>query len=272
MNDLRLKFNNLDSIVAGVDKLEAAVGCTMGPGGRLVVIEGSGNSIPGVTKDGVTATRGVVLSDPIENLASNFVREASFKTLLAAGDGTTSAIVLAKALLSDCIAQGIAPVEDAVNRVLKEIEEMTVDATPELLRSVALVSSNGDEEIADEILKLSSQSKGSMILQERVKANGISSEHVNGYVVGRGFAERRAYINDYKKMNCTLESPTIVIIDQDVRQFGDIIEFVSKHVAASKPFIIFCRSVHEGAMASVELNAKKRELRLLCGRDRSFER
>jgi chaperonin GroEL len=229
-----------EKIVSGVQKLDEAVGSTLGPNGRTVILEDDfGN--PHVTKDGITVAQSLVLSDPVEHLAMSTVRQASKKTALRAGDGTTSSIVLAHALLriigknkseNASVHEIKKGVYDCMKEAVKRIKEVSQDIDNTKLKQVATLSANGDEFI------------GGLIASafEKVGKDGVVSveESYNeesymtlkeGTKIDRGYASHHM-VTDLNKREFSVKDPLILVCAAEIQgpqQILSVLEFCAKN-------------------------------------------
>jgi chaperonin GroEL len=209
-----------DKLIKGVDAVANAVGSTLGARGRTVLIE-SEHHVGGitVTKDGVTVAKSINLMDPAENLAVMIMREASEKTANSAGDGTTTSMVLAQAIIheamaqiepSDNLTQVLRDIQDASTEVLAKLDQMSVEITDDKLNSVATISANGDTDtgaiIADAYSKVGLTG---VVTVEPSKDALTYSEIISGMKIDRGFTSKY-FVTDHKKQECVLDDPYIL--------------------------------------------------------------
>lgn len=263
-----IEFNQ-EKLMSGIKKISDAVSSTLGPMGQTVLIE-SENHTRGltVTKDGVTVAKSIILEDPIENLAVSMMKEASEKTAIAAGDGTTSSIVLASAIVDAYVAQEVenpTQVLREINAVSKEIiarlEEMAVPVNEDILLDVATISANNDKEIGsivhDAYVKVG---KEGIVTVENSSTSLTYSEVVNGMRVKRGYSSKYM-INDHKKQEIVLNNPYILISDQEISSLQSI-EHILAEVIRQNRSILIIAELGENAMAALNMNSAKRILKV----------
>ena len=253
-----IEFNQ-EKLMSGIKKISDAVSSTLGPMGRTVLIE-SENHTRGitVTKDGVTVAKSIILEDPIENLAVTMIKEASEKTATAAGDGTTTSVVLASAIIDAFIA------EDAPNnpqilrdivieskKVIKDLEEMAIPVTNEMLLDVATISANNDKEIGSIVHDAYTKvGRDGIVTVENSSTSMTYSEVVDGMRVQRGYSSKYM-INDQKKQEIVLNNPYILISDQEIASLHQI-EHILAEVIRQNRSILIIAEISENAMMPAE--------------------
>lgn len=220
----------------GIKKLEAAVGATLGPKGRTVILETNHKS-PHPTKDGVTVAKDINLKDPIENLGLTLVRQASEITNDKAGDGTTTSVVLAKALIQEAlrlVSTGIDPsvikneYRSLSKRLLEFLAEKAIKPTKELLKSIVVISSNSDKEVYDLVNKAFELATAEGVITTEISKYGYSYvEKVNGYSFEKGIASP-ALFPDRSDLKVELENPFIILYDDKVRNSEDILPLLKR--------------------------------------------
>lgn len=258
-----------DKLIKGVDTVANAVGSTLGARGRTVLIE-SEQHVGGitVTKDGVTVAKSINLMDPAENLAVMIMREASEKTANSAGDGTTTSMVLAQAIIHEAMAeinptdnltQVLRDIQDASVEVLEKLDEMSVEITEEKLESVATISANGDTAtgsiIADAYSKVGLTG---VVTVEPSKDALTYSEIINGMKIDRGFTSKY-FVTDHKKQEAILDDPYILVTDQTITHINDIYPILEYIYQEGKSLLII-GELEENALNT--LNANKLKLKL----------
>jgi chaperonin GroEL len=250
----------------GVAKLAKAVKVTLGPKGRNVILQRSFGS-PVVTKDGVTVAREIELEDRYENMGAKMVQEVASKTSDVAGDGTTTATLLAEAIFNEglkAVVSGVNPLmmkrgmERAVEDVVKKIKEMSIeikDAKRDL-ESVATVASNGDTEIGKIIAEaMAKVGKDGVITVEDGKTLHTTYEFVEGMQFDRGYLSPY-FVTDLQKMECVLEDPYILIYEKKISANKDLVPVLEKVLqqAGGKPILIICEEVDGEALATLVIN------------------
>jgi len=257
----------------GVDQLAEAVKVTLGPKGRNVVIDKKfGN--PTVTKDGVTVAKEVELEDPIENMGAQMVKEVATKTSDLAGDGTTTATVLAQAIFREglkSVTAGVNPmslkrgIEKAVDSVVDELKKISVPtAGRKEIAQVGTISANNDGEIgkiiADAMEKVG---KDGVITVEEAKGLETTYETVDGMQFDRGYLSPY-FITDPEKMEAVLEDAYILIHDKKVSAMKDLLPVLEKVAQAGRPLLILAEDVEGEALATLVVNKLRGTLKV-CG-------
>jgi chaperonin GroEL len=254
---------------AGLDKLAAAVAATLGPRGRLVVLDKKFGS-PTVTKDGVSVAKEIELADPFENLGAEMAKEVASKTNDIAGDGTTTATVLAQAIVHTgfrAVTSGSNPmaikrgIEKAVEKVVAELKESSVKIKGrEEIANVASISANGDKEIgkliADAMEKVG---KDGVITVEEAKSLETTMELVEGMQFDKGYISPY-FITDPHRMEAVLEDAYILIYDKKISSMKDILPVLEKTAQAGKPIVIISEDVEGEALATLVVNNIRKTL------------
>ena len=250
-------------ILAGISKLAKAVKSTMGPTGHNVVYQ-KGFGGPGITKDGVTVAKEVELEDPFENMGAQMIKEVASKTSDIAGDGTTTATVLAEAVYSSglkMVTGGADPmairrgVELAVNAAVKHIEKISIPCKKKSdIASVATISANNDTEIggiiADAMEKVGAEG---VIQVEEAKSIETTMDLVEGMQFDRGY-QSPYFITDATKMSCVMENAYILIHEKKISNLRDFIPVLEKVAASGKPLLIISEEVESEVLAALVVN------------------
>jgi chaperonin GroEL len=255
---------------AGVDKLANAVKVTLGPRGREVIIEKKWGS-PLVTKDGVTVAKEIELKDPYENMGAQLVKEVASKTSDVAGDGTTTATVLAQAIFTEglkAIASGANPmdlkrgIDKAVSAVVEEIKELSIPVSGRReIEQVATVSANNDQNIGKIIADaMEAVGKDGVITVEESKSAETTLETVQGMQFDRGYLSPY-FITNPDKMECVLEDPYILIYEKKVSNVKDLLPVLEQVVRAGRPILIIAEDVEAEALATLVVNHLKGVIR-----------
>ncbi len=250
-------------ILKGVNKLADAVAVTMGPRGRNVVIDRKFGS-PTITKDGVTVAREVELSDPYENMGAQLVKEVASKTSDIAGDGTTTATVLARAIYREGlrnVTAGANPIEikrgidKAVIKVVEELKKISKDVTDKKqIAEVGTISANNESEIGNIIAEaMDKVGKNGVITVEEAKSMETTLEVVEGMRFDRGYLSPY-FVTNTDKMVAELDEPFIVITDKKVSSMQEFLPLVEKIVKTGKPFIVIAEEVEGEALATLVVN------------------
>ena len=260
-----LEFNTeaRSRLKKGVDKLAAAVKVTLGPKGRNVIIERKFGS-PTITKDGVTVAKEVELEDPIENLGATMVKEVATKTSDNAGDGTTTATVLAQAIYAEglkSVTAGVNPmalkrgIDAAVEVVVDHLAGMAVKTTGKKeIAQVASISANSDKVIGDLIADaMEKVGKDGVITVEEAKGLETTLETVDGMQFDRGYLSPY-FVTDPDKMEAALEDPMILIHDKKISSMKDLLPVLEKVAQMGKPLVIIAEDVEGEALAGLVVN------------------
>jgi chaperonin GroEL len=255
----------------GVDALAEAVKVTLGPKGRNVVIDKKFGS-PTVTKDGVTVAKEVELSDPIENMGAQMVKEVATKTSDLAGDGTTTATVLAQAIFREGlknVTAGANPMElkrgidKAVEAVVEELKRIsTATAGKKEIAQVGSISANNDKEIGDLIADaMEKVGKDGVITVEEAKGLETTLETVDGMQFDRGYLSPY-FITDPEKMEAVLDTPSILIHDKKISAMKDLLPVLEKVAQSGKPLLIISEDVDGEALATLVVNKLRGTLKV----------
>lgn len=250
-------------IMEGVEKLASAVKVTLGPKGRNVAIEKKWGT-PTVTKDGVTVAKEIELEDAFENIGAQMVREVASKTSDVAGDGTTTATVLAEAIFLEGmrnVTAGANPmalkrgVEKAVDTVVEELKKISKDTKDKNeIKQVATISANNDPEIGEIISDaMDKAGKDGVITAEEGKGLKMELEVVEGMQFDRGYISPY-FITNAEKMEVELEEPFILIHDKKISSMRDLLPLLEKIAQQGKPLLIIAEDVEGEALATLVVN------------------
>jgi chaperonin GroEL len=255
----------------GVDQLAEAVKVTLGPKGRNVVIDKKFGS-PTVTKDGVTVAKEVELSDPIENMGAQMVKEVATKTSDLAGDGTTTATVLAQAIFREGlknVTAGANPMElkrgidRAVEAVVEQLRSISVPtAGKKEIAQVGTISANNDKEIGNLIAEaMEKVGKDGVITVEEAKGLETTLETVEGMQFDRGYLSPY-FVTDPEKMETVLEDPYILIHDKKIAAMKELLPLLEKTAQSGKPLLIIAEDVEGEALATLVVNKLRGTLKV----------
>jgi len=250
------------AILRGINQLADAVKITLGPKGRNVVIDKKFGS-PTITKDGVTVAKEIELKDALENMGAQMVREVASKTSDVAGDGTTTATVLAQAIFREgvkTVAAGANPmalkrgIDKAVERAVKEINRLSRDVKGDAIAQVGTVSANGDETIGKIIAEaMSKVGKDGVITVEESKTMETSLELVEGMQFDRGYLSPY-FVTDPERMEAVLENPLILIHEKKISSMKDLLPLLEQVAKLGKPMLIIAEDVEGEALATLVVN------------------
>jgi chaperonin GroEL len=257
----------------GVDQLAEAVKVTLGPKGRNVVIDKKFGS-PTITKDGVTVAKEVELSDPIENMGAQMVKEVATKTSDLAGDGTTTATVLAQAIFREGlknVTAGANPmalkrgIDKAVQAVVDELKAISVPTTGKKeIAQVGTISANNDKEIGDLIAEaMEKVGKDGVITVEEAKGLETNLDTVEGMQFDRGYVSPY-FVTDPDKMEAVLEDAMILIHDKKISAMKDLLPVLEKVAQLSKPLLIIAEDIEGEALATLVVNKLRGTLRVVA--------
>ena len=261
--EFRFSENARNAILSGVNILADAVKVTLGPKGRNVVIEKSFGA-PMVTKDGVTVAKETELSDRFENMGAQMVKEVASKTNDDAGDGTTTATVLAQSIYKEgakMVAAGYNPmdlkrgIDAAVIKVVEELKKMskTIKSDAEIAQ-VGTISSNGDEEIGKKLSEaMAKVGKEGVITIEESKTAETTMETVEGMQFDRGY-QSPYFITNQERMEAILEDAFVLIYDKKISSMKDLLPVLEQVVQQSKPLMIIAEEVEGEALATLVVN------------------
>jgi chaperonin GroEL len=247
----------------GVQKLAKAVRVTLGPRGRNVIIEKSFGS-PTVTKDGVTVAREIELSDKFEDMGARMVREVASKTSDNAGDGTTTATVLAEAIYCEglkAVVAGVNPIDlkrgmdTAVAKIIEKLKASATECkTKKSIAQVGTVASNGDTEIGDILAAaMEKVGKDGVITVEEGKSLKTDFEVVEGMQFDRGYLSPY-FVTDPQSMECVLEDAYVLIHEKKITSIKDLVPVLEKVMNSGKPLLIIAEEVEGEALATLVIN------------------
>jgi chaperonin GroEL len=250
------------AILRGVNQLADAVKVTLGPKGRNVVIDKKFGS-PTITKDGVTVAKEIELKDSLENMGAQMVREVASKTSDVAGDGTTTATVLAQAIFKEgvrTVAAGANPmalkrgIEKAVEQVVAEIHKQAKPVAGDMIAQVGTVSANGDKTIGGIIAEaMSKVGKDGVITVEESKTMETLLEVVEGMQFDRGYLSPY-FVTDPERMEASLENVLILINEKKISSMKDLLPILEQVAKMGKPLLIIAEDVEGEALATLVVN------------------
>jgi len=269
-----IKFNieARDALKRGVDQLANAVKVTLGPKGRNVVLDKKFGA-PQITKDGVTVAKEIELSNRMENLGAQMVKEVASKTNDDAGDGTTTATVLAQSIVAvglKNVTAGANPmdlkrgIDKAVEKVVENLHVQSQSIGDDLnkIEQVASVSANNDPEIGKLIAEaMSKVKKEGVITVEEAKVSDTYVDVVEGMQFDRGYISPY-FVTDAEKMECTLENPLVLIYDKKISTMKEFLPILEASLQTGKPLLIIAEDVDSEAIATLIVNKLRGSLRI----------
>jgi chaperonin GroEL len=257
-----------DTVFEGIKKLTTAVSSTLGASGKCVILE-DGQGKPVITKDGVTVADSIILFDPVENMGATLLKEAARKTVKEAGDGTTTATVLAHAILKEAysindnvssrdLKQGI---NDAVDAVVKYLETVSVKVDDDMLDQVAAISTNNDTELGKVIGDaFKAVDRTGVVMMEPTEDNETSVEIVEGIEYDKGLVNSH-FITSKTKRAAELDNPLVLIVEspvETIRKIQSVLEFVIKK---NKPLLIIA-DCEQGVTSALAMNKVKGNIKV----------
>lgn len=270
--DIKFDIEARDGIKRGVDALANAVKVTLGPKGRNVIISKSFGA-PVVTKDGVTVAKEIELEDPLENMGAQMVKEVASKTNDLAGDGTTTATVLAQAIVKEGlknVAAGANPmdlkrgIDKAVEALTANLKEQTqqVGDSSEKIKQVASISANNDDQIGELIAQAFGKvGKEGVITVEEAKGTETYVDVVEGMQFDRGYLSPY-FVTNSEKMTADLENPYILIFDKKISAMKDLLPVLEPVAQSGKPLLIIAEDVDGEALATLVVNKLRGSLKI----------
>jgi len=270
--DIKFDIDARDGLKRGVDALANAVKVTLGPKGRNVIISKSFGA-PVVTKDGVTVAKEIELADPLENMGAQMVKEVASKTNDLAGDGTTTATVLAQAIVKEGlknVAAGANPmdlkrgIDKAVEAIVEDLAKQAqkVGDSSDKIKQVASISANNDETIGELIAKAFGKvGKEGVITVEEAKGTDTYVDVVEGMQFDRGYLSPY-FVTDSEKMVSELENPYILLFDKKISSMKDILPVLEPVAQSGKPLLIIAEDVDGEALATLVVNKLRGSLKI----------
>jgi chaperonin GroEL len=255
--------NSRQAILRGVNQLADAVKVTLGPRGRNVVLEKKFGG-PTITKDGVTVAKEIELKDPLENMGAQMVREVASKTSDTAGDGTTTATILAQSIYREgvkAVAAGANPmalkrgIEKAVEAVVEDVKKLSKEVKDnETIAQVGTISANGDAEIGKTIADaMKKVGKDGVITVEESRTMTTELQTVDGMQFDRGYLSPY-FISDPERMECVLEDPYILIHEKKISNMKDLLPLLEQIARSGKPLLVVAEEVEGEALATLVVN------------------
>ena len=261
-----------DKLKSGVDALANAVKVTLGPKGRNVII-GKKFGAPYITKDGVSVAKEIELKDPIENIGAQMVKEVASKTADIAGDGTTTATVLAQAIISTGlknVAAGANPmdlkrgIDKAVRDIVKNLKKNSqeVGSNNDKIKQIASISANNDEMIGSLIAKaMKAVGNDGVITVEEAKGTETEVKIVEGMQFDRGYLSPY-FVTNTEKMICEMEKPMILIYDKKITNMKELLPVLEPVAQSGRPFLIIAEDIDGEALATLVVNRIRGSLKI----------
>ena len=260
----QIKFHDdaVDKVKKGVDTLANAIKITLGPKGRNVAIGNAFGGAPTITKDGVSVAREIILSDQFENAGAQLIKEVAQKTADTAGDGTTTATILAQAIFDEglkLVKTGANPmfvkrgIEEATKIAVAKIREMSKEITADDLQAVATISANNDSVLGKLIADAMKEAgMDGVITVEESKTFDTTKEGVEGMEISRGYLS--PYFINNQNLTCELENCAILITDQTISNIKSIVPVLEKTAQAGKPILFIAANVEGNALITLIQN------------------
>jgi chaperonin GroEL len=250
------------AILRGVNQLADAVKVTLGPKGRNVVLEKKFGG-PNITKDGVTVAKEIELKDPLENMGAQMVREVASKTSDVAGDGTTTATILAQSIFREgvkAVAAGANPmalkrgIEKAVDVAVEEVKKLSKPVSGDMIAQVGTISANSDKTIGNIIADaMKKVGKDGVITVEESKTMSTELDTVEGMQFDRGYLSPY-FVTDAERMEVVLEEPYILIHEKKISNMKDLLPLLEQIARSGKPLLIIAEEVEGEALATLVVN------------------
>ena len=270
--DITFNLDARDALKRGVDALANAVKVTLGPKGRNVIIDKKFGS-PAITKDGVTVAKEIELSHPVENMGAQLLKEVASKTADAAGDGTTTATVLAQAIVTaglKNVAAGANPmdlkrgIDKAVTAVVENLKKQStpIGNDNKKIEQVATISANNDNSVGKLIAEaMKAAGKEGIITVEEAKGTADELKTVEGMQFDRGYVSPY-FVTDADKMEAVLDNPLILIYDKKISSMKEILPILEKAVQTGKPILIIAEDLDGEALATLVVNKIRGSLKI----------
>ncbi len=270
--DIKFDIEARDGLKRGIDALANAVKVTLGPKGRNVII-GKSFGGPQITKDGVSVAREIELEDPLENMGAQMVKEVASKTNDLAGDGTTTATVLAQAIVKEGlknVAAGANPmdlkrgIDKAIETIVDDLQKQSqvVGNKIEKIKQVASISANNDESVGDLIAQAFEKvGKEGVITVEEAKGTDTYVDIVEGMQFDRGYLSPY-FVTDSEKMITDLENPYILLYDKKISSMKDLLPVLEPVAQTGKPLLIIAEDVEGEALATLVVNKLRGSLKI----------
>ena len=266
VKDLNFGKNAKNKVISGVEKLAKAVKSTLGASGKCVIYEDA-RGLPVITKDGVTVAESVVLFDPVENMGATLIKEAARNTVREAGDGTTTATVLAESLLKevDNSKETIRSIKDGIKSGLKKVndylDKVSVKIEGDMLESVSSISCNNDTELGKIIAEAYTKvGKDGVVLMEESPTEETYVEIVDGVQIDSGLTSPH-FVTDKDKQICELDNPLVLIVSSEIPNIRRI-QTILEHVIKTKRSLLIVAPVEQQVKAALLMNKVKGNIKV----------
>jgi len=266
VKDINFGSDAKNRVIAGVEKLAKAVKSTLGASGKCVIYEDA-RGLPVITKDGVTVAESVVLFDPVENMGATLIKEAARNTVREAGDGTTTATVLAESLLKEVNSSDatIREIKDGIKSGLKKVnkylDKASVKIEGDMLQSVSSISCNNDEELGKIIAEAYTKvGKDGVVLMEESPTEETYVEVVDGVQIDSGLTSPH-FVTDKDKQVCELDNPLVLIVSSEIPNIRKI-QTVLEHVIKTKRPLLIVAPVEQQVKAALLMNKVKGNIKV----------
>ena len=269
VKDLNFGDQAKNKIIAGVDKLAEAVKSTLGAGGKCVIYE-DGRGKPVITKDGVTVAQSVVLYDPVENIGATLIKEAAQNTVKEAGDGTTTATVLAQEILKNAIqaektGSTVRKIKEGINSALKKVnkylDDVKIDVNGDMLSHVSAISCNNDVKLGKIIAEAYEKvGKNGVVLMETSETDETYVDLVDGVQLECGLTSPN-FVTNTEKHKCELDNPLILIVSSEIPNIR-IIQRILEHVIKKGRALLIVAPVAQSVKAALMMNKVKGNIKV----------
>ena len=269
VKDLNFGDQAKNKVIAGVEKLAQAVKSTLGASGKCVIYEDA-RGRPVITKDGVTVAQSVVLYDPVENIGATLIKEAAQNTVKEAGDGTTTATVLAEALIKEVNKEqykgvSVRKIKDGINsgleKINKQLEKVAIDVKGNMLKDVSAISCNNDTELGQIIAEAYEKvGKNGVVLMEESETNETYVELVDGVQIECGLTSTN-FVTNTEKHKCELENPLILIVSSEIPNIRKI-QSILEHVIKKGRALLIVAPVAQQVKAALMMNKVKGNIKV----------
>ncbi|MDA3854871.1 MAG: chaperonin GroEL [Candidatus Woesearchaeota archaeon] len=279
MKEIRFKEDSRTSLLSGIGKVADAVSVTLGARGRNVII-GTKNGSPIITKDGVTVAKSIELTDSFENMGATLIKDVASKTNEEAGDGTTSSVVLARAIVNEgikSVSAGYNPmgikrgIDKATKLVVSELQDLAIEiSSQEEIAQIGAISANGDKEIGEEIATaLEKVGKEGIVTIEESKSSKTYTEFLDGMSFDRGYISPY-FAMDRENMTTTLEDPYVLMTSSNISSMASLMPILEQLVEAQKPLLIICNDLEGDALGGLVTNLMKGVFKVCVVKPPSF--